>query len=155
MLKWLIKLLGHKPKGLGEGELHYTDIIEAYREAFHMNWWSYLIALVTGVFKLENEWYKPVDEELIHLILDADMGDREEWELDFYDCGAFTFNLMGVFHQNRETAAMPIYITWVNTGEGGHAVLSYCWDGDVYIIEPQNDDVYFVFKDWRLMLQCG
>jgi hypothetical protein len=105
---------------------------------------------------LADEEYKEVDEELIQMILDADLGDREDYEAEYYDCDDFAFNLIGVFHQNKETAAMPIFITWVNTLGGGHAVLSYLNSlGEVKIIEPQNDEIYFVPKDWSLVLLCG
>jgi len=162
----MIKLKGFKlypkPKNIGEGEIHYTEIIDAYRAAFGMNWFTYLIALLTGKFQLENEYYKAIDdegEELIQMILDADQGDKEEWVLDWYDCGAFTFRLMGVFHQNRETAAMPIYILWAIWKEHGqrvgHAVISYLKDGVVKIIEPQNDEIYMLPFEWLLHLLCG
>ena len=62
---------------------------------------------------------------------------------------------MGVFHQNKETAAMPIFITWVLMPQGGHAVLSYYVAGTVRIIEPQTDDVFEVPTDWKLLLLCG
>ena len=70
-------------------------------------------------------------------------------------CDDFAFRLMGVFHQDLRTAAMPIFITWVSMPEGGHAVLSYYKHGQVKIIEPQNDDIYDVPKEWGLMLLCG
>jgi len=70
-------------------------------------------------------------------------------------CDDFAFRLMGVFHQDLRTAAMPIFITWVGTPEGGHAVLSYYKNGKVKIIEPQNDEIYAVPKSWALMLLCG
>ena len=70
-------------------------------------------------------------------------------------CDDFAFSLMGVFHDNKDTAAMPIFITWVSMPEGGHAVISYCKDGVVRIIEPQTDEIYDVPDEWKLMLLCG
>jgi len=70
-------------------------------------------------------------------------------------CDDFAFRLMGVFHQNRETAAMPIFITWVLTPQGGHAVLSCYVTGRIRIIEPQTDDISSVPAGWKLMLLCG
>ena len=148
-------LLKSKPRERGNGSVHYLDLMEAYRKAFRMSTWGYVVALITGVFKFENEWYKEVDEELIRLVLDADHGDKEEWVLDYYDCGGFTFNLMGVFHQNGETAAMPIFITWVDTPTGGHAVLSFDDGISVRIIEPQSDEIYSIPNSWKPMLICG
>ena len=70
-------------------------------------------------------------------------------------CDDFAFRLMGVFHQDRRTAAMPIFITWVMTPQGGHAVLSYYVAGVVRIIEPQTDAIFPVPGGWELILLCG
>lgn len=75
-------------------------------------------------------------------------------------CDDFAFRLMGVFHQDRRTAAMPIFITWVSWDEPdyglvGHAVLSFYSKGKVYIIEPQTDEVYEVPFYWNLDMICG
>lgn len=70
-------------------------------------------------------------------------------------CDDFSFRLMGVFHQNPKTAAMPIFLTCVMTSQGGHAVLSYYYKGKVNIIEPQRDWIYNVPTDWTLMLMFG
>lgn len=155
-MDWLQRRLMKKPKHAGEGNIHYTDVIEAYRTAFGMDWFEITWAMFRGVFQLENEWYKPPDSELIQMIIDADLGDREEWILDFYNCGAFTFNLMGVFHQNRETAAMPIFITWVRSGKSGHAIITFMNEIDlVHFIEPQNDFTGLIVPAWGLALLCG
>jgi len=151
-------LLRPKPKNVGEGEINYIDLIDFYRKAFGMDWLTYIIALLTGKFKLENEYYKEIsdeDEKLIEMILDADQGDKEEWILDWYDCGAFTFRLMGVFHADRDTAAMPILILWVSMPEGGHAIITYKKGDEAKIIEPQNDDIYGLPSGWGLELLCG
>ena len=70
-------------------------------------------------------------------------------------CDDFAFRLMGVFHQNRKVAAMGIFITWAMTPRGGHALLSYYVDGEVKLIEPQNDKIFPVPGGWRLILLCG
>lgn len=149
-----------KPGNTVKGEILYSDIESAYREAFGMSdvgWlqWLQRVFGFASEFQFADAFYKEVDEELIEMILDADMGDREDYETEWYDCDDFTFNLMGVFHQNPETAAMPIFITWVSMLEGGHAVISYCKDGVVRIIEPQTDEIYDVPDEWKLMLLCG
>ena len=151
----MFKFLSRKPRNVGEGEISYVDVVTAYINDFQMNWWQSLIASLRA-FQLADQQYKEVDEELVRMILDADVGDREDYEAEWYDCDDFAFNLMGIFHQNKETAAMPIFITWVQMPEGGHAVLSYIdFIGKVRIIEPQNDEVYSVPKGWVLSLLCG
>ena len=143
------------------GAIPSADIEAAYRKAFGMSEggiWQRLLQLLfggTSVFQFADASYKEVNEGQINMILQADATDKETYEAEGFDCDDFAFMLMGVFHQNTDTAAMPIFITWVSMTEGGHAVLSYYKDGEVKIIEPQNDEIYDVPKEWGLMLLCG
>lgn len=144
-----------------KGNVPASEIKAAYQEAFHLageGWLQKLLRLfcdIRSVFNFADEFYKEADEELISMILDADQGDKEEYETEWYDCDDFAFRLMGIFHCDRETAAMPIFITWVAVPEGGHAVLSYYKAAEVLIIEPQTDQIFTVPSDWTLMLLCG
>ena len=132
------------------GAIPNYEIMDTYRRAFHYPWW-----LFGRAFYLADQYYKETDPALILNILAQDRTDLEEYIAEDYDCDDFAFRLMGVFHQNKETAAMPIFITWVLTPSGGHAVLSYYVAGTVRIIEPQTDDVFEVPTDWKLLLLCG
>ena len=133
-----------------------TDIVTAYQEAFHMSWWQSLLAMFQGVFKMADQDYNEADEGLIRSILEQDKTELEQYQAEEFDCDDFAFRLMGVFHQDLRTAAMPIFITWVGMPDGfGHAVLSYYIEGIVKIIEPQNDDIYSVPSEWSLLLLCG
>lgn len=149
------------PRKPGQGEITAGELKAAYEAAFHIGgngWLDKLLSLFLMIrtpFYFADELYKPVAPDLLQLILDADTGDKEEYETEFYDCDDFAFRLMGWFHMDRDAAAWPIFITWVNTPQGGHAVLSFYQDGLVYIIEPQTDDVFPVPADWTLMLLCG
>jgi hypothetical protein len=143
------------------GDIPSSEIKAAYQKAFHIageGWLQNLLRLfydIRSVFNFADAYYKEADEELIQMILDADQGDKEEYETEWYDCDDFTFRLMGILHCDKEAAAMPIFIIWVSIPEGGHAVLSYYKDGQVKIIEPQTDQIFPVPKDWSLMLLCG
>jgi len=133
-----------------------TDIISTYQSAFGMSWWQSLLAMFQGVFKLADQNYNEIDSTLIGEILEKDKTDLEKYVAEFFDCDDFAFRLMGVFHQDLRTAAMPIFITWIGLPDGfGHAVLSYPHNGFVYIIEPQNDEIYPVPLEWSLLLLCG
>ena len=135
-----------------------VEIEAAYREAFRLPfsfWWHIFRFPRNDSIFLADACYMEADEELIQMILDADLGDREEYEAEEFDCDDFAFRLMGIFHQNRETAAMPIFITWVSWPGAAHAVLSYYYDDQVRIIEPQNDRVFPVPEDWSLILLVG
>lgn len=140
------------------GAITASEIQKAYKEAFKVPWWQMWFG---NPFKLADQSYLETDEALIKTILGEDKTELEEYTLDEFgnpiedfDCDDFAFRLMGVFHQNRKTAAMPIFITWVLIPQGGHAVLSYYSNGVVNIIEPQTDEVFGV-PDWQLLLLCG
>ena len=144
------------------GAISAVEIIAAYQEAFNIPWWRLaldFIARLVGlgsIFQLADQYYREVDEELIRDILKADKTNLEQYQAEDFDCDDFAFRLMGVLHQNRDTAAMPIYITWIKFRDGiGHALLSYYCKGEVKIVEPQNDDIYAVPGSWRLDLLCG
>ena len=103
--------------------------------------------------------YKRADESIIKAITDQDRIDQEEYVADFFDCDDFTFALMGAFHHCRETAAMPIFIIYVQWGEEGniaaHSIMSYYNNGQIILIEPQSDHCYTVPADWILTFLTG
>lgn len=149
------------PRNTVRGEISAAEIKAAYQRAFRLageGWFRRLMGWlfdILRVFKLADAYYKEVDVELLLMILDADLGDKEEYETGWYDCDDFAFRLMGIFHCDREAAAMPIFETWVVTPREGHALLSYYKDGEVRMIEPQTDQVFPVPEDWTLTLLCG
>jgi hypothetical protein len=158
VVPWPVPLTPRKP---GQGKITSAEIQAAYEAAFQIagdDWLHKLLKIFLTVrtpFYFADQYYKPVEDELLLMILDADTGDKEEYETEYYDCDDFAFRLMGWFHMDRQAAAWPIFITWVNTPQGGHAVLSYYQDGQVFIIEPQTDQIFPVPEDWTLMLLCG
>jgi hypothetical protein len=158
IVPWTVPLTPRKP---GEGDITPAEIQAAYESAFDIagdDWLHKLLRIFLTIrtpFYFADQLYKPVEDELLQMILDADTGDKEDYETEFYDCDDFAFRLMGWFHMDRQAAAWPMFITWVNTSQGGHAVLSYYKNGQVYIIEPQTDQVFPVPEDWSLILLCG
>ena len=137
-------------RNVSRGTVRSREIIDAYKKAFHFAWWY-----PKKPFYLADEFYKETDQTFIQDILAKDKTNLETYVTEFFDCDDYAFRLMGIFHQNGEVAAMPIFITWVLTSFGGHAVLSYYKSGEIYIIEPQNDNIYSVPKNWKLLLLCG
>jgi len=141
------------------GKIPSVNIVTAYSKAFRIGggWLSWLKMLIYGnPFKIADTYYQEADDELIRAIVDADLGDKEDYETEDYDCDDFAFRLMGIFHCDRYAASMPIFITWVEMPEGGHAVVSYINEHrEVVIIEPQNDNMFPVPTDWKLQLLCG
>jgi len=153
--------MGFRYREKYRGSVWAGEIIEAYQKAFNIPWWRMLLSTLAtifgigGIFRLADATYREIDEGALGRFLEKDKTDLEQWVAEDFDCDDHTFRLMGRFHQDRRTAAMPIYITWVMTSQGGHAVLSYCYKGIVHIIEPQKDWIYDVPHDWKLMLLNG
>jgi len=157
-----------RPRNTIRGAISASEIEAAYRKAFTVASPSFVqrilrwitkkvVGATTGnPFYFADTYYQPTDETLIKQILSADKTDLVQYVKESHDCDDFTFRLMGVFHQNVKTAAMPIFITWVLMTDGqAHAVISYCTNsGAVLIIEPQNDQIYSV-PGWQLLLLCG
>ena len=154
----MIKLL---PRNVKEWSISPEGVQAAYEQAFNIagqNWWQKLISRLAGIqspFYFAEAGYEPVDEAVLSDILAKDTTDKQQYVTDWYDCDDFAFRLMGAFHQDKRAELWPIFITWVILPEGGHAVLSYYKDGEVKIIEPQNDQVFPVPEDWTLYLLCG
>jgi len=149
------------------GTISAAEIKATYRKAFNIpspnlieRTLRCLLRKVTGTarrepFYLADSYYRALNETTIRQILSEDKTNLEQYTPKDFDCDDFAFRLMGAFHQNIETAAMPIFVTWVKTTSGAHAVLSFTDNRTVLIIEPQNDRVYPVPAEWQLSLLCG
>ena len=138
------------------GTLPASEIQKAYEKVFgKVGWWQRLFQ--GQPYQFADQYYQPVNETLIKLILDNDNTNLQHYVSEDFDCDDFTFRLMGIFSQNTETAAMPIFIIWLLLPDGqGHAMISYVTNnGIVKLIEPQNDQIFSVPKDWKLMLLVG
>jgi len=130
-----------------------TEVMQIYQKAFNVPWW---MMLFRNPFQLADQKYVVTNSKDIAEVLALDKIDIYQYAAEEFDCDDFAFALMGAFHHHLKTASMPIFITWVNTPRGGHAVLSYIHeDGKVRIIEPQSDLIMFVPENWSLLLLCG
>jgi len=133
------------------GTISAREIKEAYIKQFGVSCWDRL----RGCFRFADETYKEANPKRIKAILKADETDKREYVEEDFDCDDFAFRLMGIFHEDEDTASMPIFITWVLTKWGGHALLSYYHKGQITVIEPQNDLEFPVPEDWKLILIIG
>lgn len=134
----------------------------AYRKAFVVtpdNWLQRIFASV-GIFQspfffADRHYLTMVQSELFR-VLQEDETNLEKYVAEDFDCDDFAFRLMGIFHTHRSTARMPIFITWLTYPKHTpHAVLSYFFNGCIYIIEPQTDEVSFVPAGTKLNLLTG
>ena len=136
-----------------DGSITASEIIKIYKSTFGVKWCQTLFGLVS--IELADQTYFPVDINKLKEVVKKDNTELQQYSLEDYDCDDFAFSLMGALHRDRETACMPIFITWVNTPQGGHALLSFYKDGAIYMLEPQNDQIFNVPPDWSLILVCG
>jgi len=132
-----------------------SKVESVYSKVFGVRWWEKLIPLIGPNFNIGDAEYNEVDWDEVQKVLYSDEIQSWKYEAEEFDCDDFAFALMGAFHHNRKTAAMPIFITWVRMPEGGHAVVSILLDEEVYIIEPQNDKIFVPPNSWKLMMICG
>jgi len=135
------------------GDISANEIKQAYIKAFGIPkfspCWNNKVC-----FHLADAYYQEADIDKIKDILLADKTDKMEYIPESSDCDDFAFRLMGIFHEDKDAVSMPIFLTWVLTAEGGHAVLSYYYKGQITIVEPQND-LEFPIPDWKLILIMG
>jgi len=150
------------------GDLTYQEIKRAYIKAFHIPPWRVVLSdiatllSVGGIFRFADATYRAMtdqDEQRLFAFLERDETNLERYQHPDFDCDDFEFRLHGALHQDRDFAAMPIFILWVSwaleVGRAGHALGTYYKDGEVKTIEPQNDKVGLPHDYWRLDLLCG
>lgn len=131
-----------------------TEVAQIYQKEFGVSWWQQLFGLVK--ICLADQQYEDFDLAEVQKVIASDEIQKMKYEAEEFDCDDYAFALMGAFHHNRKTAAMPIFITWVDVSEGGHAVVSCITKyKTILIIEPQNDKIFPIPTGWSLMVLCG
>jgi len=100
------------------------------------------------------ECYKPLNPELLKEFLKIDPIDKKEYIATYRDCRDFSYMLFGEINCDERFDGCPIFITWYGTPEGGkkegHSVLSYFYNGKIYLLEPQTDEITGVDPDFEL-----
>jgi len=137
----------------GIGYIPASDIETAYKKAFNV---SCLDIIKRNVcFHISDAGYLPINTNELTTFLQEDKTEQEKYVAEYFDCDDVTFRLMGVLHMNRGMASQPFFITWVDTPEGGHSVLSFYIEGKIKIIEPQSDAISDVLQNWKPIMICG
>jgi len=125
-------------------EITPAEIKDAYKQAFSISWLDNILDwLGRGVFRLTNLNYNPLNWDEVAEVIEWDKTEQMEWLYDEtkFTCCDFSFSLMGAFHKYYTTGGMPIFMTWIAMPAGGHAVVSF-YDGEqVFIVEPQTDEI--------------
>jgi len=140
-------------------DISVYDIEDAYNKVFTVRWWERLFGIVA--FRFADALYKPDDIDKLQEVLEEDLTDQMVYTVDengtpleWFDCDNFTFALGGALNRNYETAAMPIFLTYVSTIQ--HALWTFYLDGEIFAIEPQTDEIYWIPPgEWKLSLVAG
>jgi len=75
--------------------------------------------------------------------------DKRLYIKEFHDCDDYSFQLMGDI-QIPKWSELAFGILWTSTPNGGHAVNFFIDNNrDVWIVEPQNDKIFVMPKDWE------
>lgn len=97
---------------------------------------------------LSDSYYSTVSIGELRRFLADDKTNEYRYVSEFYDCDDFSFRLMGQIH-SVEWGALPFGIMWTQIPGGNHAVNCFIdCDKKLWIVEPQNDSVYFLPNDW-------
>jgi hypothetical protein len=97
---------------------------------------------------LSDSFYKTTTKEELMRFLKDDVTNEYRYISEYHDCDSFSFQLMGSIHC-IEWGALPFGIMWTSTPNGGHAVNCFIDDKkEVWIVEPQNDQIYKLPTDW-------
>lgn len=142
-----------RPRITDKGDVPASEIEKAYIKAFKVSWCDRLWGKCN--IALADATYRELDIARVRTVLSDDYTEKQKYVGEFFDCDDYAFALMGAFHRDRDTAAMPIFITWILTERGGHALISCYYKGNIILIEPQNDYIMPIPEGCRLMLVCG
>ncbi len=87
-------------------------------------------------------------DELIRF-LKADDTNEYRYVSEYYDCDDFSFRLMGQVH-SVEWGALPFGIVWLTKENNvNHAVNIFIDDEhEIWLIEPQNDNIFELPTGW-------
>lgn len=142
-----------KERFVYKGHIPAAEIKKAYIKAFKVRWWDRLFSITK--IALADATYRELDITKVRTVLSEDYTEKQKYVAEHFDCDDHTFSLMGAFHRDRDTAAMPIFITWILTERGGHALISCYYEGSIILIEPQTDAIMPMSEGYKLTLVCG
>jgi len=98
---------------------------------------------------LSDEAYKTTTKSELERFLKEDIVDKWKYTSTYFDCDDFSFALMGNL-SNPDWGCLTFGILWTSVPNGAHAVNCFISNsGKVYIVEPQNDDVFKLPDNWE------
>lgn len=108
------------------------------------------IAFPKAAIFLSDSVYMTTTVEELKRFLEDDKTNEYRFVSEFYDCDDYSDRLMGMIH-SVEWGALPFGTIWTETPKGNHAVNCFVDDKyNVWIIEPQNDQVSVVNTSWNV-----
>jgi len=98
---------------------------------------------------LSDSKYKTTTKVEYERYIKYDVTDKWKYVSQYYDCDDFSFSIMGRM-SNPDWGALTFGIVWTQTSNGAHAVNCFIdHNREVWIVEPQNDNVFKLPSDWN------
>lgn len=121
-------------------EISSDDLAELLRKEFGEDATIYLV-----------DWdYHLIDKEEMERFLAEDKTDLAEYVAEYHDCDDFSFRLMGQISVPG-WSDLAFGIVFALVPGGGHAVNCFVSnEKEVYLIEPQNDEIFKKPSDWEV-----
>ena len=96
--------------------------------------------------------YRTTTKEELKRFLKEDLTDKNRWVKEFYDCENFAFQLMGnISSPNWGTLSFGILLGKKNGND--HTINCFVDnDREVYLIEPQSDEIYKMSDVWNVII---
>ena len=93
--------------------------------------------------------YKTTTKEEFMRFINNDSTDWNQYISEYYDCDDFSFSLMGHI-SNQEWGSLPFAIVWADVPGGAHAINCFIdINREVWIVEPQSDNVFKLPSTWK------
>jgi len=101
------------------------------------------------VIYLSDADYQVTSKAEIVRFLSLDDSDKEKYVSEYYDCDDFSYRLHGQF-SIPGWSSLAFGILWSGTPNGGHAINCFIdEDREVWVVEPQNDSIFKLPKNWE------
>ena len=99
---------------------------------------------------LSDSYYETTTKDKLQKFLKLDNTDQYEYKKEIFDCDDFSYRLVGNL-SIPGWASLPFGILWTYLPNGsGHALNIFIdTDSEVWIVEPQNDNIYKMPKNWK------
>lgn len=108
---------------------------------------------LNGIKIISDYKYKTTTVEELIRFLDSDITDKYNYVSEYFDCNNFSFSLMGRI-SNPSWGCLPFGVLYIERTNGSLHALNCFIDKnrELWVIEPQTDDVFKASKSWKCVM---